>query len=196
MIYYTVNKQTKEHRLYDYGDECSEYYDIIAADKNGWIEWGGGECPLPCGALCDILRGDGGVVSGRVAQSLRWGCGRVGYDITAYRPLLESHPTEWRGPQDGLPPVGTVCEVYISNREVWAEVRIKAHVDGLALFKNGTGGHYCGSSAEFCRPIRSEREKWIEAATEYFCDDSGVSTIKLIYDAILAGELSDPKDLA
>jgi len=42
---------------------------------------------------------------------------------------LESRPKQkpsWSGPQDGLPPVGTVCEIHYENRD-WVECEIVAH---------------------------------------------------------------------
>ena len=52
---YAVNKRTKEHRVLPlmhidgigyYAGECPDDY-IVKADADGWIEWLGGECPLP-----------------------------------------------------------------------------------------------------------------------------------------------------
>jgi hypothetical protein len=41
-------------------------------------------------------------------------------------------PAQWSGPQDGLPPVGTVCEVRI-NFTPWQEVEIIAHFKNKAM---------------------------------------------------------------
>src|SRR5687768_15104235 len=61
-----------------------------------WIEWKGGECPVPRGTLIDVRYRDGGEMYGRRAleceswgrdaSSSFWGRLNIDSDITAYRP--------------------------------------------------------------------------------------------------------------
>jgi hypothetical protein len=74
---------------------------------------------------------------------------------------------EWNG--EGLPPVGTVCEVSMSagmfGASEWVACTILAHdigPDEIAVFKT-KAGVYGGATWDFFRPIKSEREKAIKA---------------------------------
>ncbi|HHL7169726.1 hypothetical protein [Klebsiella phage ZCKP8] len=72
-----------------------EQYEAALADKNdGWIEWGGGECPVPEGTLVDVKYRDGVIKkglqalivnSGRSASRLFWVKDNIPTDIIAYR---------------------------------------------------------------------------------------------------------------
>lgn len=42
-----------------FNDLTKEQYESALAASGGWIEWGGGECPVEEGALVDIRDGDG-----------------------------------------------------------------------------------------------------------------------------------------
>lgn len=74
-----------------------QYESALAAKNEGWIEWGGGECPVPRGTLVDVryLCGDvnrhikagepdssGGIDT---AFAVRWSKLGAEYDIIAYR---------------------------------------------------------------------------------------------------------------
>jgi len=56
-----------------------------------------------------------------------------------------AQPKQWSGPQDGLPPVGTVCElsesVLLADSETsdWFEAGTKVEVGGHAIFDGATG---------------------------------------------------------
>ena len=56
--------------------------------NDGWIEWGGGECPVPENSRVDIKFRDGDV---GLEQSANWDWIHLGYrsDIIAYRIILE-----------------------------------------------------------------------------------------------------------
>lgn len=38
-----------------------QYEAALAAKNEGWIEWGGGECPVPCGTMVDVKHRCGAV---------------------------------------------------------------------------------------------------------------------------------------
>jgi hypothetical protein len=89
-------------------------------------------------------------------------------DFSALIPVEElmAQPPEWNG--EGLPPVGTVCEVSIgaiAGGSQWVACTILAHdigPDEIAVYRR-KDGVYRGSTWDFFRPIKTEREKAIEA---------------------------------
>lgn len=70
---------------------------------------------------------------------------------------LIPRPTVWTG--EGLPPVGTVCELHISN-DNWqtCEVIAMDAQDGEPVSVVRYGGGYYGASAKDVRPIRSPEQ--------------------------------------
>ena len=99
----------------------------------------------------------------------------------------------WRGPEDGLPPAGTVCEVLYSGD--WHETYIVGSSRyGSAVFECedfSYGFAYNGySDSEFFRPIQSDRDKWIAAAEAVIESHEGCvaysSHLARLYDAGLA----------
>lgn len=98
---YLVNRETKEHRLHNYGEEhrlgsVHGKWDIVEADDEGWIKWDGGKCPLPNNHGYDVKVRDGDIIDGqhRPQDNTWWG----GIGIVAYRPILpaESKPEHQR----------------------------------------------------------------------------------------------------
>jgi hypothetical protein len=55
------------------------------ADKDGWIEWHGGECPVPVGRLVDLRFRTGEEAYSIAAEVLSWGHRKRNGDIVAYR---------------------------------------------------------------------------------------------------------------
>lgn len=71
-----------------------QYEAALAAKNEGWIEWGGGECPVEEGVLVDVKYRDGAIKkglralipnSGRSASRLFWVKDNLSTDIIAYR---------------------------------------------------------------------------------------------------------------
>ena len=71
-----------------------QYEAALAAKNEGWIEWGGGECPMSCGTMVDVKYRDGVIKkglralianSGRSASKLFWVKDNIPTDIIAYR---------------------------------------------------------------------------------------------------------------
>ena len=54
------------------------------ADSDGWIAWGGGECPLPSGTITEIARRDGYKAEDK-AGYWRWSIRGDASDLIAYR---------------------------------------------------------------------------------------------------------------
>ena len=162
-----------------------QYEAALAAKNGGWIEWGGGECPLPRGALVDVRYRDGkqlnalsanyGTLNPRDASFVFWrncGCEK---DIIAYR-LHQPQEAEqvkaddeadlnecigqdaapvWNG--EGLPPVGCVCEWQDKNTKQWQPVKVV----------------YSSEWVTVIREINKERgDDLVEIAIENYGDDA------------------------
>ena len=93
-------------------------------------------------------------------------------------------PKQWRGPEDGLPPVG-IC---VLNRH-GENRRVVAHDGDTVVCAAGAGGYrgYTPMEQTELRPIPTDREKWIEAADKAI--GHGLSLhgkLGALYDAGLA----------
>ena len=116
-----------------------QYEAALAAKNDGWIEWGGGECPVPTGTLVDVKWRDGRIDNGIPAKishdldpskrnAISWRHHGNSYDIIAYR-LHNPQEAEKANADDevdlnecigqddapvwsgeGLPPVGCECQ--------------------------------------------------------------------------------------
>lgn len=74
----------------------------------------------------------------------------------------------WRGPEDGLPPVGARCELWVS-RDRWDAVEVIGEhaVDGVehvVVFHSVLGYH--AVTMKVLRPIRSEEDKAVDEMME------------------------------
>lgn len=128
-----------------------QYEAALAAKNDGWIEWGGGECPVEEGALVDVKYRDGVIKkglralianSGRSASRLFWVKDNIPTDIIAYR-LHQQQEAEqpksdeevdlnecigqdaapvWNG--EGQPPVGCECEYSLNGGKTWWKCKI------------------------------------------------------------------------
>lgn len=49
-----------------------QYEAALAAKNEGWIDWPGGECPVPCGTMVDVKLRCGSVTRQRSGESLDW----------------------------------------------------------------------------------------------------------------------------
>lgn len=168
-----------------------QYVAALAAKNDGWIEWGGGECPVPRGTLVDVRYRDGrqlnalsandGTLNPRDASFVFWRNGGSEKDIIAYRLHKTNEITEaddeadlnecigqdvsqvWSG--DGLPPAGCQCEYqYKVHGSEWCPLECVA-VDGKAVFgwSNNTPVALRSNTHNF-RPLRSEVDKKREEA--------------------------------
>jgi len=87
---------------------------------------------------------------------------------------------EWRGPQDGLPPVGMKVECYRGG-EVWERGKVVAHVEAddcrwYAIVQREDGWSF--HPAKYTRPIQSDRDKALEeieaVVKQAFCEQAYV----------------------
>lgn len=170
-----------------------DQYEAALAEKNdGWIEWGGGECPVERGTMVDV-RYRNGCECHHVGAGLGtdttgsdpdhcandWYADGTDWDIISYRLHKPQEVTDdetdlnecigqdvapvWSG--EGLPPVGCECEYqYKVHGSEWHPLECVA-VDGKAVFgwSNNTPVALQSNTHNF-RPIRSEADKKREEA--------------------------------
>ena len=128
------------------------------------------------------------------------GYGRNKLENEHYPPETKSG---WNG--EGLPPVGTVCEVL--NINTWHLTKIIGYDNGLPVFKVDWSERYCYACGEDFKfsPLKSDKEKWIDQAVEILSNDytrvtdivknrgyfEGAAVV--IYEALISGELLIPE---
>lgn len=194
-----------------------QYEAALAAKNDGWIEWGGGECPVNPSEMVDVIFGRGGRMSTNIADCWRWNHSGTDSDIIAYR-LHRPQKAEqakaddeadlnecigqdaapvWNG-EGVIPPVGCTCERSWAGDE-WQPCKILFASNQIVVVKLKEGGMedaYNIGDVTF-RPIRSEADRKRDAAVEaidYWMPEFIPDTpnkyyhAKKIYDAIAAGK--------
>lgn len=68
-----------------------QYEAALAAKNEGWIEWGGGECPVPCGTMVDVKHRCGAASENQQA----WPKGHKESDVIV-NPLSNAGQAFWR----------------------------------------------------------------------------------------------------
>ena len=210
-----------EAEVEDVESEISrEQYEASLADKNdGWIVWGGGECPVDAGKMVDVIFGYGGRRSTNIADCWRWNHNGTDSDIIAYRlhqpkevaqteaeqeadlneRIGQAPETEWNG--EGLPPVGCECEYSLNGGSTWWKCKIDYIVgtQGVVMLCDTFEGvqyvHFSsyGNALKF-RHTRSEAERKREEAVKTimltgWCQ----SAAEEIYDLVAAGRVPGMK---
>lgn len=178
--------------------------------NDGWIEWNGGECPVPKGTLVDLRYrqknyadsiGVPALEFGKRSEEDFWRHDYNGLDIIAWRlhqPDQQAWNAEWNG--EGLPTVGCECEFYkhFPERKIlWIAVKIMYLSEFTVVMKelNGEPGEiiHHPRTLKF-RPIQTEADRKREDARNAIAElwRSSLSswhTAELIYDAIAAGKI-------
>ena len=191
-----------------------QYEAALAAKNEGWIEWGGGNCPVEKGTLIDVKHRDGEIYQNKPAMgenNSRWSHFGSHGDIIAYR-LHQPQEAEqakselndcieqdaapvWNG--EGLPPVGVECESKQFAQIDWHKFRVVAIENGCVFgFWNDKVGVCLDSEHWEFRQLRTEAErkredvrKAIYAAMNIIDGDIADA----IYDAIAAGKIPGVK---
>jgi len=176
---YAVNRLTKEHRVveerYSGGmrlpcrnPNLGKGWDYIQADADGWIEWKGGECPLPDDCSYKTKHKSGSFFNGSMPQTFGAHWRGLSDPVVAYRPIIDQPASEeskgWDG--EGLPPIGSFVDVseqhdgelMYGNGEENCEV--VAHVEGVAVIRMSYG--LGCMHARVLVPAKSPREQWVE----------------------------------
>lgn len=202
----------------DYGDDevtRAEYEAALAVKNEGWIEWGGGECPVSDSTIVEVRYRNGEVKAAAPADFYEWGHGRphfvtTGRDIIAYRlhKLQEAEQAKadeeadlnecigqdaspaWTG--EGLPPVGCECECQF--RGGWQKCTILFSGKQIVVAMVDDDEYPFESKGLLFRPIRSEADKRREEAIKDmtltgWCE----SAAEEMYDLIAAGKVRGVK---
>ena len=195
-----------------------QYEAALAAKNDGWIDWGGGECPVNASEMVDVMFGCGGRVSTNIADCWRWDHNGTDSDIIAYRLHQSQEAAQpeadgetdlneriehdaapvWNG-EGVIPPVGCVCERSWAGDE-WQQCKILFASNQLVVVKlkeSGREDAYNIGDVIF-RTRRTERDKAIEEmikiATIYTTKSLSLDlALNSIYNAIAAGKIPGMK---
>lgn len=158
-----------------------QYEAALAAKNDGWIEWGGGKCPVEKGTLIDVKLRDGEIYQNKPAMgenNYNWTHTGSRGDIIYYRLHQPQEAAQvetddevdlnecigqdaapfWNG--EGLPPVGVDCECSWCGDE-WQPCKILFASNQIVVVKlkeSGMDDAYNIGDVTF-RPIRSEADK-------------------------------------
>lgn len=176
-----------------------QYEAALAAKNDGWIDWGGGNCPVEKGTLIDVKHRDGEIYQNKPAMgdnNTRWSHTGSRGDIISYR-LHKPQEAEqakadeeadlnecigqdaapvWSG--EGLPPVGMEIEykfTKVNYRTDFSRGKV------LAYGMHNVFMEHWASKNEFIqpldkiefRPIRSEADRKRDEAVQALCDAGG-----------------------
>ncbi|NQY83856.1 MAG: hypothetical protein HRT34_03490 [Alcanivorax sp.] len=107
-------------------------------------------------------------------------------------------PSQWRGPEDGLPPVGTVA---LGKMPAWRKeerCKVIAHLHGSCVVVHGIGANPDSwSTLSWCdqfRPLKSDKERAIDAAVAATILKDGPRIRAALSDIYDAGLLRLPED--
>lgn len=190
-------------------------------DKNdGWIEWGGGECPVKSDSIVDVRFRSGDEEKANPACRWYWKHDGSHSDLIAYRLHRDINSRtnddleqdlnecigqdvdmpEWNG--DGLPPDGVECEVrYVFAASNWMPFRCVKSDAGVAFGWSGGDPVTAPIGKYEFRPLPGHREATRDAACDKICDairdakrkTNIILTAESIYDAIAAGKIPGVK---
>lgn len=166
---YAVN-ESKVHRVIERPSHARYGEIVIQADADGWIEWkavsGEGQ-PLPYDCCYEAKYEDGKIQG----FANHWDDSpEPGRRVAAYRPILNAEETEmkqeWSG--EGLPPVGTHCK-YRTGEDAYI---VAHHMDGYQAIwsESRDGGELFYGTSDCFEPIRTDRDRWIDAALDCDCE--------------------------
>ena len=92
---------------------------------------------------------------------------RIDDSVDRKRPL-EARPTQWRGPEDGLPPVGTVAMGKMPAWRKEEKCKVIAHLHGSCVVVYGLGDNLDRwSTLAWCDqfyPLKSDKERAVDEA--------------------------------
>lgn len=189
-----------------------QYEAALAAKNDGWIEWGGGKCPLHNGAIVDVKLRNGRAEYAQKALSTEgyasypfWRNDGAGGDIIAYR-LHQTQKTEqpeaseqelnecigqapatvWNG--DGFPPVGMEIEYKFAKANYRTDF---SRGKVLSYGVHNVFMEHWASKNEFIQPLDKIEFRPIRSEAERKRDEAGLA----IYHAInwnAEGEIMSP----
>lgn len=114
----------------------------------------------------------------------------VHYKVADHHPDMQRK--EWNG--EGLPPVGVPVMIQCTADGAECKGTIMYLDDDVCVWRWADDTQSLWNETEDMRfkPIRSERDEWVDWASEHFCDDSATETMARVYDALKSGKLKAP----
>lgn len=108
-------------------------------------------------------------------------------------------PTQWRGPEDGLPPVGEPCEVCFNDtvhecRGLFSPAKVIAYHEDMVWLDLGVLQPVRILSECSFRPLKSDKERAVEAALKVMPYPGSPSTRADLERAYDAGLLRLPEE--
>jgi|SRR5690554_4079644 len=140
-------------------EDLNEDLKWLAENRNEWIK---------SAKSCDVDRSSGAVSwrgdkKGSINRT-QWQAAR---DELGLNHSVEPTEKVWRGPEDGLPPVGTVCNVE-TVKKLYVGCIITYQGEGFTCFKsNGIEYVNFRNEIEDFYPIRSEEDNAVEEMVSY-----------------------------
>ena len=193
-VWYAVGAESKRHVIYrqQANPLDGENWMLKRGDPDGWIHWEGGECPLPSEVRVRVRTRNGVECPLPVhTGNQRWGHGGGQYDIIAYRPILDTEPSEPQAP-----------EWTIGERCIWqlGDVCMGEHVilakDGDTYWIRDDHGGYDMADREELRPIRTPAQQAEDAMVSVAVENNLLMSpdgAKSIYAAIRDGKIPGVK---
>lgn len=174
---------------------------INKPDADGWIAWGGGECPVDGDVVVDVKYLGGNVSyateSGLPASEYGWGRFDKPTCIVAYRlHKKDDDQPVWNG--EGMPPAGCECEYTKQSLpgNEWTECTVDYVGSSFVVYRDCYGVELTGIKGDISfRPIRTEAERKrddIAKSINEAADASGTLGY-VLYDAIAAGSIPGVK---
>lgn len=135
------------HQFHDIDSDETEtivtksQYESALADSDGWIEWGGGECPVLANARVDVKQRDNWVSENSNANGWQWKHDGSYTDITSYRlhkPGINSRANDDRLEQDLNECIGQDFDV-VNHPSHYTKGRIECidAIDSATVGKTG-----------------------------------------------------------
>lgn len=135
-----------------------QYEASLAAKNEGWIEWGGGRCPVDDVTEVDIKFRTGGIAYGVEAGKYYWPRTRQEYDIIAYR-LHKLQDATTRANDCMLPQdFGAVADEANLNDCIGQDA---------APVWNGEGLPPVGCECQYRKHKKSEQSEWVTGVVKY-----------------------------
>lgn len=194
-----------------------DQYEAALAKNGGWIECGGGECPVGSSCQVDLKFRNGATEFGCSASAYYWENANLNTDIIAYRlhkPDINSRANDDRLEQDlnecigqgvspiqwtqtGLPLVGTECEM-ADEDGYYKPVEIIAWRNGCVIgWDSERLITYISNKSKDFRPLRTEAEKLRELAIDAMTKRENMGEhwmarvqAEATYEAIAAGKIT------
>ena len=186
---------------------------INKPDADGWIAWGGGECPVEDDELVEVRYRDGTIRDAYPAVGYIWTNGyhdleTTDSDIIAYRlHKPEPHQPVWNG--EGLPPVGCECEWQDKNTKKWSKFSVVFSSEWVTVIRENKTvdpvdiaiENYGDESRRQFRPIRTEAERKRDEAVKELHElyhrlppgSSVMDYCEAIYESIAEGRITVEK---